>query len=468
MRADLQAQTLLRDGFAQIRKRFGISDEFPPAVLAAAEAAAARPVVPGPDRVDARDIPFITLDPASSTDLDQAFSLALEGDELVLSYAIADVGFFVDRGGAIETEAWKRGATFYFPDGRVPQYPPVLSEGAASLLPDVDRPAILLTVTVDRDGKSALRNAQRAVVRSRAKLAYESIKLDDFPLIEEFAARIDRAEEARGVSRIEFPEQAVVADDAVPGGFRIEADQRLASEDRNAALSLAANLAVAQCMMANGVGLFRVMADPDEREMNVLRRVGHALGVPWPKGSTLRQVGRNLDPANAKHLAFLRLVRRLGGGASYAVFAPATPPWHSAIAEGYAHATAPLRRLADRYVLDLVVDLCAGRVPSPEERLVFDELVEVMRKADATTGQADRHAMDLVEVVMLKDRVGQTFVADVVDNDRRALQIQLSEPPVRVTIPGETQIETGSTISVKLTEVDLEDRRLRFEIVEPA
>ena len=119
---------------------------FPPAVLAAAEEAARR--LPGPEHRDRTDRRFVTLDPASSIDLDQAFAIELAGDDVVLHYAIADVGWFVRPGDALDVEAFERGVTVYLPDRRATLYPPVLSEGAASLLPDVDRPAVVFTVRV--------------------------------------------------------------------------------------------------------------------------------------------------------------------------------------------------------------------------------------------------------------------------------------------------------------------------------
>ena len=112
----------------------------------------------------------------AATDLDQAFAIETDGNDIVLRYAIADVGWFVQPGDPLDTEAWNRGVTVYLPDRRTPLYPPSLSEGAASLLPDVDRPAVIFVVRVDQHGGVSLDGAERAVVRSRVKLAYESVQ----------------------------------------------------------------------------------------------------------------------------------------------------------------------------------------------------------------------------------------------------------------------------------------------------
>jgi hypothetical protein len=189
----------LAQGLAAIRTQYQVPGEFPAAVLAAAEAAAKRPLT---DHVDRTDRPFVTLDPATSTDLDQAFTIEQAGADLLLHYAIADVAWFVDDGGLLDAEAWRRGQTLYMPDGKARLYPASLSEGAASLLPVSPRPAVIFTVRVAPDGAVTLDGAERAVIRSRAKLAYDSVRTSDLPPdFSEFARRMGLAEDRRGAAR---------------------------------------------------------------------------------------------------------------------------------------------------------------------------------------------------------------------------------------------------------------------------
>ncbi|HEY0506754.1 MAG TPA: RNB domain-containing ribonuclease, partial [Blastococcus sp.] len=117
--------------FAAIRAEFDVPEEFPATVLAEARRRAAQPCLA---ELDASDLPLVTLDPVGSQDLDQAVHLAARGDGYRVSYAIADVGAVVDPGGPLDAEARRRGQTLYSPDRRIPLHPPVLSEGAASLL----------------------------------------------------------------------------------------------------------------------------------------------------------------------------------------------------------------------------------------------------------------------------------------------------------------------------------------------
>ena len=85
----------LARGLAGLRQRFRLPEAFPPEVLEAAATAADRSL---DDHVDLTDRPFVTLDPRSSTDLDQAFHLERRGDDIVVHYAIADVPAFVPLG----------------------------------------------------------------------------------------------------------------------------------------------------------------------------------------------------------------------------------------------------------------------------------------------------------------------------------------------------------------------------------
>ena len=246
------------------------------------------------DRVDRTNIEFATIDPAASTDLDQAFAIERAGHDLVLHYAIADVGFFVRPGDPLDNEAWQRGVTVYLPGHRAPLYPPALSEGAASLLPDGPRPAVVFTVRVDPEGGVVLDGCERALVHSRAKLAYDTVTANDLPDgFAELSQRIAAAEVARGAPRVDFPEQELERDG---DGWELSFRPRLSSEDDNAAMSLATNMAVADVLFAAHTGLFRVMPEPDERQLERLRHSARALGLDWPNGVGLDEFERSLRP----------------------------------------------------------------------------------------------------------------------------------------------------------------------------
>lgn len=446
-------------GLARIRQQYGVPDGFPADVLSAAHEAARRPL---DDHVDRTSMPFVTLDPASSTDLDQAFTISRAGNDLLLHYAIADVAWFVDDGDPVDREAWRRGTSLYLPDGRESLYPPVLAEGAASLLPDGPRPAVVFHVRLDTEGRPSLDGVERAVISSRAKLGYETVRPDDLPDgFGEFADRVKAAEDARGAGRVDPPEQLVERNSK---GYRLSFRPRQPSEWQNSTLSASTNIAVAEALQRAGTGLFRVMPAPDQRAVLRLRHTAHAFGLQWPKHQALDDFARTLDGNDPRHAAFMLAVRRAGGGASYAPYRDGVVPWHAALAATYAHATAPLRRLADRYVVQSALAVANG-LPVPEHVLAaLPNLPDAMAAAAAQSGRVDRAVVDLAEAVLLQGHEGHTFRAVVVEDDDEVSRIQLVELAVVAKVKAK-HLHPGDECRVKLISADPERREVRFERV---
>lgn len=468
MRIALEAKRALAAGFEAIAGQFELPSDFSPEVLAAAEFASnakrqdGRPVWTE-NRRDVTELPFVTLDPATSTDLDQAFTLDRDGNDLVLHYALADVGAFVPEGGIIEQEAWQRGVTIYGPVDKTSLYPKAISQRAASLLPDGPRPAMLVVVVIRPDGKVKLRRVERVVCASRAKLAYDSVDLSKLPYVEEFAKRMWADEMARGAIRIEFPQQEVIADESAPGGVRLDYRARLASELVNSTLSLSVNMAIGSLLEEACVGLFRVMDDPEPHAIASLRRVAHALGIHWSASESLRDLQRRMDPENKTHQRFLLDARRSGGRAGYAVFQDDKAPWHSAIGATYAHATAPMRRLADRYVLDLACLLVNGdSVPSSLKEKIA-RLPAVMARSEGRASNVDRAVIDLLEAVSLQHRVGEILDAEVVDADDGI--VQTFDSAIRARATKLINAKDGDLIRVRIDAADPTTRRVRLSAV---
>ncbi|MGZ4767076.1 MAG: RNB domain-containing ribonuclease [Ilumatobacteraceae bacterium] len=457
IRADLTDE--LVEGLVEIRRQFKVPAEFAAPVLQAAGDAATRVPTTHTDRTD---WPFVTLDPESSTDLDQAFHIELAGDDVLLHYAIADVAWFVGDGDPLDNEAWLRGTTQYLPDGNAGLYPPALSDRAASLLPDGPRPAIVFHVRVDSGGLSKLDGVERSLIHSRAKLAYETVQPAQLPdAFPELSRRITAAEDARGASRIEPLEQIV---SATTRGYEISYRPRLKSEDDNAAMSLATNLAVADALQAAGTGLFRIMPEPDARAEQRLRHTARALGITWPAATSLADFQRSLDGRLPKPAALLMAIRRAGGRASYVPFAAGQRPWHSAMAATYTHATAPLRRLADRYVVMAALAVANGRPVPAHVQEAFPKLPEVMAHADDKAGQIERAVVDLAETALLSGQVQHTFPAVVTDVDDRGARIQLCDMPVvsRIDV---RNVEPGDDVRVRVVSTDIPARTAKLERV---
>lgn len=458
------AEQALDFGFAAIIKQFDLPREFSAEVLAEADQAIeafAKDPLHGSlgNRRDATDIPLVTLDPPTSTDLDQAFYIEKLKDQLVLHYALADVAAFVPVGGAIEREAWNRGVTIYGLANKIPLYPASISQRAASLLPDGPRPAILVRVAIDAEGDLTLLGVERVLCASRAKLAYPTVNLAELPHLEDFANRMWIAEARRGSKRFQFPEQEVITDPTAAGGVRLELRTPLYSEEVNAALSLAANMAIAEQFKAGRTGLFRIMDEPTPRALERLRLEAHALQIDWPPTVALEDLMQRLDSSDVVHKRFLLMVRRAGGRASYAVYSDKNAPWHAAMGAAYVHATAPMRRLADRYVLELAYRLANGLSIPQSLQAALQDLPAVMASGSGRARAVVQAVIDLIEAVSLQHRLGEVLKAEVVDADSKIVQTLDSAIRSRAAKLPST-VNDGDIVSVRIDEADPVQRRV--------
>ncbi|MFH8888980.1 RNB domain-containing ribonuclease [Streptomyces sp. NPDC017949] len=454
----------LRAALRALRTRLGVPEEFPAAVLAEAERAAAAPRLPS---LDATDIPFFTIDPRGSVDLDQAMHLAARaGGGYRVHYAIADVAAFVTPGGALDAEAHRRVTTLYFPDGRVPLHPPVISEDAGSLLPDRTRPALLWRFDLDAEGRVETTEVRRALVRSRARLDYDGVQkaLDtgtaDAPLLllKDIGRLRETLETERGGISLNVPEQEITERGGTYGpAYRAP----LPAEAWNAQISLMTGMAAADLMLAAGTGILRTLPAAPDGAVGRLRRAAQALRIEWPHHVPYARLVRSLDPRLPTHAAFLQECTALLRGAGYTVFtdgATPDPAVHAAVAAPYAHCTAPLRRLADRYAGELCLAASADTGPPRWAGDALATLPREMAEGTRTANTVERECVDLVEAAVLKDRVGETFEATVIDvkeHEPRVGTVHLTDPAVvgRVESPS-GDLPLGARIRVRLTEAD--------------
>jgi exoribonuclease R len=203
------------------------------------------------------------------------------------------------------------------------------------------------------------------------------------------------------------------------------------------------------------------MAPPDEHAIRRLRFTARAFGLTWPEAETLGQFQKGLSANDPRQAAFMLAVRRAGTGATYAPYQPGVVPWHVAMAATYAHATAPLRRLADRYVVRAALAIANGRDVPDVVTQAFAKLPPVMARADALGGQIERAVVDLAEAVMLQGSEGRVFPAIVTDVDERGARMQLRDQPVVARVAAHS-VQPGDAITVRLISTDPERRLIQF------
>lgn len=513
------AAEVIRDAFEHLRAEMQIPADFPAPVndeaaevkTRFAEADLAQQF-PGHD-ASTLDIPFLTIDPEGSMDLDQALHIEKLDSGFRVNYAIADVATYVREGGAIDAEAQSRGMTLYAPDGRTPLHPPALSEDVASLLPDQVRAAAVWTIDLDETGKIASIDVRRGIVRSRARLSYVEAQalieahlpshaptsdpdgsgsivenqdvaavdtaaltatisddcLDSVLLLASVGPLRQKVEQERGGVSLNVPEQEVhMTED---GDFELSFRSIMPVEDWNAQISLLTGMAGAQLMLKGGVGLLRTLPPADPRDLKRLRHTAHALGLNWRKDVSYGEFLDTLGAAGPREAAFQHEATTLFRGADYLAFTQESVPGenagkHNAIGAHYAHVTAPLRRLGDRYTTEICLAIAEGREVPEWVMEKLPELPKLLADSGRRAGSYERATIDIVEAAVLADNVGDTFegaIVEVEDRDFKRGDVMIADPAVHAQVRSLGELPLGEVVTVTLVEADIERRRIRFQ-----
>jgi exoribonuclease R len=456
----------LAERFAELRAELGLHAAFLEAVEADARSVIAHQVLPD---VDSTAIPFITIDPAGATDLDQALHLERSGEGYLLWYAIADVPAFVAPRGPIDAEARRRGQTMYAPDGRIPLHPTVISENAASLLPGKVRSAFVWSFELDAAANVTAVTIARARIRSIRQCDYAEAQLEiesgtaseSLKLLREVGERRILLERERGGASLNRADQEVTEVDHV---YRLERRRALPVEGWNAQLSLMTGMAAARIMIDGGVGILRTMPAPEPEAIDRFRLQTVALGWPWAPELAYGEYLRTLDSDDPRQLAIIHAAGSLFRGVGYTVFDGGAPDvaLQAAVGAPYAHTTAPLRRLVDRFVLVTCEALVAGHPVPSWVRDALPSLPAIMSASDGIASRLARGSIDAVEAAVLRGRVGEVFDATVISARKGGGVIQLVNPAVAAECTGE--LTAGSRVRATLVTADIPTSTVRFSV----
>jgi ribonuclease R len=423
--------------FRAIAWRHRLPMEFPAAAVA--EAAAPPDSLDPAEitrRLDLRSLPFVTIDPATAQDHDDAVCVeAAPGGGYRLWVAIADVAHFVPEGGALDAEARRRGNSVYFPERAIPMLPERLSGELCSLRPDVDRLALAVELMLDARGVVVGARFHEAVIRSRARLVYDSAAqvmagrsspdvasgqvTEQLERLAELATRLSKRRFAAGAIDFDLPSAEIVLGDEGHPTDIVEAPRTLAHRAIEEAMLLA-NRAVAEHLVAAEVpALFRVHEAPTPTSLAGLHALLDSFGLlDLPRDTPLgsREISAAVQRASGRpeerlvHYSALRSMRP----ARY----DARCLGHFALGfDAYLHFTSPIRRYADLVVHRALRDSIIG---SAEARMRAQARAERMPTwavrtslCERTATEAEREAIDLKKCVFMRDRLGDCFHATV-------------------------------------------------------
>jgi exoribonuclease R len=236
-------------------------------------------------------------------------------------------------------------------------------------------------------------------------------------------------------------------------------------EDWNAQLSLMTGMAAAQLMVDGGVGILRTMPAPDAETIAAYRRQTEALGCRWPANMQYGEYLKTLDPSEPNQLSAIYAASKLFRGAGYTVIdGQADAPIQAALAAPYAHVTAPLRRLVDRFGLVVCEALAGGRPVPAWAKDALPSLPALMAASAQVASRLENGAVSAVEAAVLSSSVGELFDATVIAAGEGRGVIQVVDPAVTANCAG--ALVAGAHVRVTLIEANIATGVVAFALAE--
>ena len=398
------------------------------------------------NRIDLRDLAFVTIDPAEARDHDDAvYCERSEHDGYRLWVAIADVAHYVKPGTLLDTEAFKRGASIYFPCQSVPMLPPELSSEACSLIPDLDRLALVCEMNVSANGTVGSYKFYEAVIRSRARLTYEELGNSGIngTRTEEVSHSIQRlfelhktfmvARKTRGALNLDIPAPSINFDSS--GAVAdVSKDQKLLSHSLIEEAMLAANSCAAKFIAEHypDGGMYRVHGSPKESNLQFINQMLSDSGLrhKLTSESTLVQYQNVTEQLRKQsptlYSAFqIHLLRSL----EMAIYSSKNSSHFALNYPEYTHFTSPIRRYPDLVVHRMLKRVLNDTGDNPEES-VLTSVAEQSSRTERRAESCARDAESWLKAELMKSRVGERFDAIVTDCRRFGVFVQLDSPYV--------------------------------------
>ena len=431
----------------------------------------------GPALRDLRHLLWCSIDNDDSRDLDQlTLAQAEAGGALRILVAIADVDTLVHAGSAIDDHARSNTTSVYTAAGVFPMLPERLSTDLTSLNEGEDRTAIVIEVVVGSDGAAADAGVCRALVRNRAKLAYDGVaawldgaapappKLAAVPGLEAQLRLQDRAGQAlkeqrrrAGALSLKTTEARPVFSDGVLTDLRADDGNR--ARELIAGFMIAANGVTARYLDAQGFpSLRRFLREPARWQR--ITEIAAALGEPLPAEPSAPALDafltkrRAAEPATFAELS-LTVVKLLGSG-EYLLSRPGQQaPGHFGLAvNDYTHSTAPNRRYPDLVTQRLLKAALAG-APPPLSDAALTQLAQHCTAQEDNAAKVERQVRKSAAALLLAPRIGQTFDAIVTGVSAKGTWVRISQPIAEGrVVSGFAGLDIGDKPRVELVGVD--------------
>ena len=485
---DGQHRAILRGIARRAMLERGLAPDFPPQALAQLDAIRAPAAQPAAATRDLRGLLWCSIDNDDSRDLDQlTVAEALPGGGTKVLVAIADVDALVARGSALDEHARENTTSVYTVAETFPMLPERLSTDLTSLNQDADRLAVVVELVLAADGTLQSSGLYPAIVRNRAKLAYNGVAawlegtgpmpqgigavggLDqNLRLQDRVAQQLKALRRQHGALDLQTIEAHPVFDgDQL---LDLREDEKNRARDIIEDFMVAANGVTARYLASRGLpSLRRVVRVPKRWDRIVELAAEHGTSLPKePDAVALERflvAARAADPLRFPDLS-LSVIKLLGAG-EYEVELPGgSAAGHFGLAvRDYTHSTAPNRRYPDVITQRLLkAALAGGALPYTNDALAA--LATHCTEAEDAAKKVERQVTKSAAALLLASRIGEQFDAIVTGASEKGTWVRVLRPPVEGRLEGDVQgLDVGHRLRVQLVHTDVERGHIDFRSV---
>ena len=391
-------------------------------------------------RLDLRDLPVFTIDPADAKDFDDAIhTRELGGGMMEIGVHIADVSHYVAEGGPIDQEAYDRATSTYLVDRVIPMLPEVLSNGVCSLRPHEDKLAYSCIMTIDGGGNVHTWDIRETVIHSKHRFTYEDAQAvidgadhelkDEVLRAAELARTLTQKRMSEGAIDFDVPEVRIRLD-AQGQPVDVYEKERQEANRLIEEFMLLANRSVAIEAETREVPfLYRIHDKPDRERIKALADYVKTFGytLPHKEGAVVRSELNSLltevkgsPEAPVIEQAAIRSM-------SKAVYSPDNIGHYGLGFEHYGHFTSPIRRypdLIDHRILKRMQDQAPGKLPTHD---TLEEQAEHCSAREKQATEAERESIKLKQVEYAAAHLGDEFDGVVVGVTRFGVFVQMSK-----------------------------------------
>jgi ribonuclease R len=442
-------------GLVRILVRHGVRTRYDEALVREAERVTFASDEGG--RRDLRHLTTVTIDAASTRDIDDALAVLPAGVDgaLRVFVSIADVDAFVPAGSPLDVEARARATSVYLSGHVVPMFPPRLSDDAISLVEGRERPAMTVELRIDDEGVLTSVDIYPSLIVSKARLTYDQVaayfatgepgSMGDevraaLRWLRTAAARLSTVRAARGGVELLREETSVTYDANTnePTGFALRTDTE--AHKLIERLMVAANEAVARWLVDRGLpGIFRVHDEPDPDRVRLLASFAQNFGFEAGLGRRLSARGLAAFEAQFRKSPQAPAIRTaLANVLPPARYTPDFGPHFGLAAPLYLHFTSPIRRYADLTVHRIVKAYLKGKRDFDRHAPSWHALAEHLQRTSVAADKAERDRLHALAARLFAGRLGETFVGRVVAVKPFGLIVQLDGTGVTAILATET------------------------------